>query len=168
MNKTQTRDKSMNIQSVADLEKISQEYSTKLYYPDTTKVIIGMASCGIAAGGKKAFEKAIQDFPEGNGIQISQTGCLGFCEAEPLVEIAATGRPRVVYKNITEDKIVDVIHSYLENDFKKTKWILGQVRDPRSVMEDQLENPLSKVEPIEKIPFEGRPARYLPVTPVFS
>lgn len=153
MNKTQTRDKSMNIQSVADLEKISQEYSTKLYYPDTTKVIIGMASCGIAAGGKKAFEKAIQDFPEGNGIQISQTGCLGFCEAEPLVEIAATGRPRVIYQNITEDKIVDVIHSYLENDFKKTKWILGQVRDPRSVMEDQLENPLKEIEPLEKIPF---------------
>jgi NADH:ubiquinone oxidoreductase subunit F (NADH-binding)/(2Fe-2S) ferredoxin len=153
MNKTQTRDKSMNIQSVADLEKISQEYSTKLYYPDSTKVIIGMASCGIAAGGKKAFEKAIQDFPEGNGIQISQTGCLGFCEAEPLVEIAATGRPRVIYQNITEDKIVDVIHSYLENDFKKTKWILGQVRDPRSVMEDQLENPLKEIEPLEKIPF---------------
>jgi len=77
MNKTQIRDKSMNIQSVADLEKIRQKYSTRLYCPDTTKVIIGMASCGIAAGGKKAFEKAIQDFPEGNGIQISQTGCLG-------------------------------------------------------------------------------------------
>ena len=143
----------MNIQSVANLEKIRQKYSTKLYCPDTTKVIIGMASCGIAAGGKKAFEKAIQDFPEGNGIQISQTGCLGFCEAEPLVEIAAIGRPRVIYQNITEDKIVDVIHSYLENDFKKTKWILGQVRDPRSVMEDQLENPLKEIEPLEKIPF---------------
>jgi len=141
------------IQSTTDLEKISREYSQKLYYPDTTKVIVGMASCGIAAGGKAALEKAIQDFPQGNGISISQTGCLGFCEVEPLVEIAATGRPRVLYQKITEDKISDIIHSYLENDFKKTKWILGQVRDPRSVMEEHIENPLKDTAPLEKIPF---------------
>ena len=143
----------MKIQSTKDLEKISQEYSRKLYYPDTVKVLVGMASCGIAAGGKAAFEKATQEFPEGNGIRISQTGCLGFCEAEPLVEIAATGKPRVIYQNITEDKITDVIHSYLSNDFSKTKWILGQVRDPRSLMENHIENPLKGIEPLEKIPF---------------
>ena len=143
----------MKIESTADLEKIRQEYSNKLYYPDSTKVLFGMASCGIAAGAKAAFEKAMQVFPQGNGIQVSQTGCLGFCEAEPLIEIVQTGKPRVIYQNITEEKIVDVIHSYLENDFKKTKWILGQVRDPRSLMEDQVENPIREVDPIEKIPF---------------
>jgi NADH:ubiquinone oxidoreductase subunit F (NADH-binding)/(2Fe-2S) ferredoxin len=143
----------MKIESTADLEKIRQEYSNKLYYPDNTKVLFGMASCGIAAGAKAAFEKAMQEFPQGNGIQISQTGCLGFCEAEPLIEIAQTGKPRVLYQNITEEKIADVIHSYLENDFKKKKWILGQIRDPRSLMEDQVENPIRDVDPIEKIPF---------------
>jgi len=80
----------MKIQSTEELEKIRQEYSTRLYYPDTTKVLVGMASCGIAAGGKAAFEKAIQEFPDGNGVQIRQTGCIGFCEVEPLVEIAET------------------------------------------------------------------------------
>jgi NADH:ubiquinone oxidoreductase subunit F (NADH-binding)/(2Fe-2S) ferredoxin/Pyruvate/2-oxoacid:ferredoxin oxidoreductase delta subunit len=143
----------MKIESTADLENIRQEYSNKLYYPDGTKVLFGMASCGIAAGAKAAFEKAQQNFPQGNGIQISQTGCLGFCEAEPLIEIVQTGKPRVIYQNITEEKIVEVIHSYLENDFKKTKWILGQVRDPRSLMEDQVKNPIRDVDPIEKIPF---------------
>jgi NADH:ubiquinone oxidoreductase subunit F (NADH-binding)/(2Fe-2S) ferredoxin/Pyruvate/2-oxoacid:ferredoxin oxidoreductase delta subunit len=143
----------MKIESTADLENIRQEYSNKLYYPDGTKVLFGMASCGIAAGAKAAFEKAQQNFPQGNGIQISQTGCLGFCEAEPLIEIVQTGKPRVIYQNITEEKIVEVIHSYLENDFKKTKWILGQVRDPRNLMEDQVKNPIREIDPIEKIPF---------------
>jgi NADH:ubiquinone oxidoreductase subunit F (NADH-binding)/(2Fe-2S) ferredoxin len=143
----------MKIESTADLDNIRQEYSNKLYYPDGTKVLFGMASCGIAAGAKAAFEKAQQNFPQGNGIQISQTGCLGFCEAEPLIEIVQTGKPRVIYQNITDEKIVEVIHSYLENDFKKTKWILGQVRDPRNLMEDQVENPVRAVDPIEKIPF---------------
>jgi len=143
----------MKIQSVADLEKISQAYSNQLYYPDTTKVIIGMASCGIAAGGKAAFEKAIQEFPEGNGIKIAQTGCLGFCEKEPLVEIAEKGKPRLIYNNITEDRIADVVNGYLENDFKKTKWILGQLRDPRSLLETNIKNPLDAVDPLEGIPF---------------
>jgi len=143
----------MKIESTADLDNIRQEYSNRLYYPDGTKVLFGMASCGIAAGAKAAFEKAQQNFPQGNGIQISQTGCLGFCEAEPLIEIVQTGKPRVIYQNITDEKIVEVIHSYLENDFKKTKWILGQVRDPRNLMEDQVENPVRAVDPIEKIPF---------------
>ena len=40
----------MKIQSKADLEKINTDYSSRLYYPDTTKVLVGMASCGIAAG----------------------------------------------------------------------------------------------------------------------
>ena len=143
----------MKIQSTTGLEKISQEYSQKLYYPDMTKVLVGMASCGIAAGGKAAFEKALQEFPAGNGITIGQTGCLGFCEAEPLVEIVQAGKPRLLYQKITADKIVEVIHSYLENDFNKTKWILGQVRNPRSVLEDHLENPQSKVAPLAKIAF---------------
>jgi NADH:ubiquinone oxidoreductase subunit F (NADH-binding)/(2Fe-2S) ferredoxin/Pyruvate/2-oxoacid:ferredoxin oxidoreductase delta subunit len=143
----------MKIQSTADLKKISQAYSNQLYYPDTTKVIIGMASCGIAAGGMAAFEKAIQEFPEGNGIKIAQTGCLGFCEKEPLVEIAGKGKPRVIYSNITEDRISDVVNGYLENDFRKTKRILGQFRDPRSILETDINNPLDAVDPLEGIPF---------------
>ena len=143
----------MKIQSIADLEKISQAYSNQLYYPDTTKVIIGMASCGIAAGGMAAFEKAIQEFPEGNGVKIAQTGCLGFCEKEPLVEIAGKGKPRVMYSNITEDRISDVVNGYLENDFRKTKRILGQFRDPRSILETDINNPLDAVDPLEGIPF---------------
>ncbi len=143
----------MKIQSIADLEKISRAYSNQLYYPDTTKVIIGMASCGIAAGGMAAFEKAVQEFPEGNGIKIAQTGCLGFCEKEPLVEIAAKGKPRVIYNNITEDRIADVVNGYLENDFRKTKRILGQFRDPRSILETNINNPLDAVDPLEGIPF---------------
>jgi len=142
----------MKIQSVKDLEKIQQEYSKKLYYPDGIKVNIGMASCGIAAGAKASLEKAVQEFPQGNGTQLCQTGCIGFCEEEPLVEIFAPGRPRVIYKHITEDKILDAIRGYAQGNFNE-KWILGQMRDPRSLLEDNIENPLSEVKPLEGVPF---------------
>ena len=142
----------MKIQSVKDLEQIRQECSRKLYYPEGVKVNIGMASCGIAAGAKVSYDKAVQEFPGTNGINISQTGCIGFCEVEPLVEILGPGKPRVMYKNITEDKIIEAIQDYKENKFNK-KWILGQMRDPRSLLEDDIENPVADIAPLEGIPF---------------
>jgi NADH:ubiquinone oxidoreductase subunit F (NADH-binding)/Pyruvate/2-oxoacid:ferredoxin oxidoreductase delta subunit/(2Fe-2S) ferredoxin len=142
----------MKIQSGKDLETIQQDYSKQLYYPDGIKVNIGMASCGIAAGAKASLEKAVQELPQGNGTQICQTGCIGFCEEEPLVEIFAAGRPRVIYKHITADKICDAIHGYAHEEYNK-KWILGQMRDPRSLLEGTSENPLSEVTPLEEIPF---------------
>ena len=142
----------MKIRSIQDLEKISKEHRKKLYYPDVTRVNIGMASCGIAAGAKISFEKAVTEFHGDNGIEICQTGCLGFCEEEPLIEILATGKPRVIYRNITEEKIADAIRGYMEKDFNK-KWVLGQMRNPLCLLEDHIDNPMEGIEKIEEIPF---------------
>ena len=142
----------MKIQSVLDLEKAGQAYKSKIYTPDTIKVNIGMASCGIAAGADAAYEKLLNEFAENNGISVCKTGCIGFCEAEPLVEIYGTGKPRVLYKNMTADKIIDAVSGYMAGEFNK-KWILGQMKDPRSLMEDDMDNPMDVIEPIEGIPF---------------
>ncbi|MBW2192880.1 MAG: 4Fe-4S binding protein [Deltaproteobacteria bacterium] len=142
----------MKIASTKDLESIRKEHSKKIYYPEAVKVNIGMASCGIAAGARTALEKAIQEYPGDNGIHIGQTGCIGFCEEEPLVEILGTGKPRVMYKKVTEDKILDVLGDYIEGNFNK-KWVLGQMRDPRSLLEDDILNPVADVPLLDGIPF---------------
>ena len=142
----------MKIQSIEDLEKITTTYNNKIYSPPGIKVNVGMASCGIAAGAGAAYEKALEAHPRGNGIEICRTGCLGFCEEEPLVEIVEEGKPRVVYRHMTQDKILDAIQGYRQGEFHK-KWVLGQMRDPRSLLEDHLDNPLSGVEPLEGIPI---------------
>ena len=143
----------MKIQSLEDLKTISQEARGSIYHPDAIKVNIGMASCGIAAGARASFDKAAASFAGDKGIAICQTGCIGFCEQEPLVEILADGKPRVIYKNITEDKIVDAINDYRQGLFEKKKWILGQMRKPLGIMENGAENPAAKVSPQEGIPF---------------
>ena len=142
----------MKIESAKDLEVISENYSKKLYYPEGVKVNVGIASCGIAAGAQASIEKAAKEFPGNNGVSINQTGCIGFCELEPLVEIFEKGKPRLLYKNITEDKVLDMIQDYREGNFNK-KWILGQMRDPRSFLEDGIQNPMAGVTPLEEIPF---------------
>jgi len=144
----------MKIQSVQDLEKITKEYTKKLYAPDSIKVNIGMASCGIAAGAMDSFETAQNEFADDKNIQICQTGCIGFCEEEPLVEIFSHNKPRIMYRCLTKDKIVDVIKQYAENDFETSKkLILGQLKDPRSILEDDVSNPVEKIEPAEGIPY---------------
>ena len=142
----------MKIMSVKDLENIRQEHSKRLYWPDAVKVNIGMASCGIAAGAQASYEMAKEVFPAGTGVQICQTGCIGFCEEEPLVEILGYGKPRVMYKHITEKKIADAIKGYMEGDFNK-KWILGQMQDPRNVLEDDIDNALAGMAPVDGIPY---------------
>ncbi len=142
----------MKIESIKTLEAIRQDYRQKLYFPEAVKVNIGMASCGIAAGARASMEAAMKEFSGKNGVSINQTGCLGYCELEPLVEILAAGKPRIMYKNITEDKILETIQDYTEGNFNK-KWILGQIRDPRSLLEEDIKNPVADVPALEKIPF---------------
>jgi NADH:ubiquinone oxidoreductase subunit F (NADH-binding)/(2Fe-2S) ferredoxin len=143
----------MKIQSLEDLKTVSQQARESIYHPDTIKVNIGMASCGIAAGARASFDKAAKTFADDDSISICQTGCIGFCEQEPLIEIVADGKPRVIYKNITADRIVDAIEDYRQGSFEKKKWILGQMRKPLGVMEDSSDDPAAKVSPHEGIPF---------------
>jgi NADH:ubiquinone oxidoreductase subunit F (NADH-binding)/(2Fe-2S) ferredoxin len=111
-----------------------------------------MASCGIAAGARAAFDAALEKYPGNNGVDITRTGCIGFCEMEPLVEILQSGGPRIVYKKISASKIEDVIEGYRNNDFD-LKLILGQMKDPRSLLENDIDNPLDSLAPIDGIPI---------------
>jgi NADH:ubiquinone oxidoreductase subunit F (NADH-binding)/(2Fe-2S) ferredoxin len=142
----------MKIRSIKDLEALSQGSSKSLYHPDGIKVNIGMAMCGISAGATASLERATEAFSQDNGIEICRTGCLGLCEEEPLVEIFGDGRPRVVYRQMTPDKIVAAVQGYIRGDFNQ-EWILGQMRDPRNLLEKHIENPLAGVKPLEGIPF---------------
>lgn len=142
----------MKIQSVKDLENIKQDYRAKLFHPEGIKVNVGMAMCGIANGAQASFQKAMEAFPGDNGVSIHQTGCIGLCELEPLVEIFQDGKPRVVYKHMTADKIVDAIQGYSASDFNQ-EWILGQMRDPRSLLDDDIRNPIADVTPLVGVPI---------------
>ncbi len=142
----------MKIQQISDMDEIGRKQRDILYTPELVTVNTGMASCGIAAGADKTFTRAVAEFGEDEHIQIRKTGCLGFCELEPLVEIYKKNGPRIVYQNATEDKITDIINGYMEGRFDK-KQVLGQMRDPRSLLEEDFQNPLEGVDPVPGIPF---------------
>jgi len=142
----------MKIQQITDINEIGRRQMTTLYAPEVITINTGMASCGIAAGADKTFARATAEFGDDNSFQIRRTGCLGFCEMEPLVEIYRKNGPRILYKKATQDKITDIIEGYKAGQFDK-KLVLGQMRDPRSLLEDDFPNPLEGVEPVPEIPF---------------
>jgi NADH:ubiquinone oxidoreductase subunit F (NADH-binding)/(2Fe-2S) ferredoxin/Pyruvate/2-oxoacid:ferredoxin oxidoreductase delta subunit len=147
----------MRITSKDDLQKIRTKVQSSLYVPTTLKMNIGMASCGIAAGAKEVYDKAREIFDQQN-VLVARTGCLGLCEEEPLVDIQAPGKPRIVYRRVSQDNIAELLEAHQKAEYLE-KHVLGQMKDPRSILEDDIENPLSGIfstngiPTLEEIPF---------------
>jgi NADH:ubiquinone oxidoreductase subunit F (NADH-binding)/(2Fe-2S) ferredoxin len=80
------------------------------------KIVVGSASCGISAGARAVEEAAIASVKELNiDAAVSRTGCVGFCQREPLVDIVVSGMPKVSYGNMTASKIKKLLESYAKD-----------------------------------------------------
>ena len=72
----------------------------------SARIVIGMGTCGIAAGAKDAFDAFLDELSSHDikDTRITQTGCMGLCFSEPTVEVEVPGMPRVIYGNV-DDKV---------------------------------------------------------------
>ncbi len=81
------------------------------------KVVVGMATCGIAAGARPVM-RAVLDEVEKRGltnVKVGQTGCIGICKYEPIVEVMMPGKEKVTYIYVTPDKARQIVSSHLVN-----------------------------------------------------
>ena len=80
------------------------------------QVKVAMATCGIASGAKQVMDFFIEEFDKRN-IQavVTQTGCMGYCFAEPTVEITLPGKEPVVFGYVDTKKADDIIEKYVKN-----------------------------------------------------
>lgn len=79
------------------------------------RVIIGMATCGIAAGARPvltAFSNLVQEKKLQN-VMVTQTGCVGLCQFEPIVEVLEPGKDKVTYVKMTAEKAAEVVEQHL-------------------------------------------------------
>ena len=82
-----------------------------------TRIVVGMATCGIAAGARpvlNAFVEAISAAGLSDSITVTQTGCIGICQYEPVVEIYEEGKEKVTYVKMTADKAKEVVEKHLK------------------------------------------------------
>lgn len=82
---------------------------------NSIRVVVGMATCGIAAGARPvltALSDAVQEKNLSN-VMVIQTGCVGLCQYEPIVEVIEPGKEKVTYVKMTAEKAKDVIEQHL-------------------------------------------------------
>ena len=93
-----------------------------------TLVIVGMGTCGIAAGAEDT-KNAIVDELQKRGIDatVTSVGCIGMCSKEPLVDIQQAGCPRVTYCNVHPDMVPRLVEEHLIKGSVVREWVMGRV-----------------------------------------
>lgn len=106
------------IKSLEDLKRAREEAlnkKTAKATSGTAQIIVGMGTCGIAAGARDAM-KSILDTIESdsiNGIIVSQTGCIGLCEKEPIVQVIIGEEPKVTYGKVTPEIAREIVREHV-------------------------------------------------------
>lgn len=111
----------MKVKSLADLKKIKADVHDKIKLREQSEnadhlvqVKVAMATCGIASGAKEIMSYIIDelDFQGIDGI-VTQTGCMGYCYAEPTIEVIIPGKDPVVYGFVSKAKAKEIIETYV-------------------------------------------------------
>ncbi|NMA07630.1 MAG: (2Fe-2S) ferredoxin domain-containing protein [Clostridiales bacterium] len=94
---------------------------------DAVKVLVGMATCGIAAGARpilNAFTEEIEKRHLKN-VAVSQTGCIGICQYEPIVEVYVGKEEKVTYVKMTAEKVARIVNDHIVNGNVVTEYTIG-------------------------------------------
>lgn len=80
------------------------------------RIILGMGTCGIAAGARDILQVVLQEITARNiDVTVTQTGCIGMCEKEPLMDVQLPGKDRITYGNVTKEDVERVIVEHVIN-----------------------------------------------------
>ena len=108
------------MKSLAELAAIREKMKDKIVLREGTndiRIVVGMATCGIAAGARpvlNAFVEGVSREGLGDQVTVSQTGCIGICQYEPVVEIHQPGKEKVTYVKMTAEKAEKVLAEHIK------------------------------------------------------
>lgn len=111
----------MKVKSLADLKKIKAEVQEKIKLREQSEhadrmaqIKVAMATCGIASGAKEIMNFLIEELDyQGVDAIVTQTGCMGYCYAEPTIEVKLPGKDPVVYGFVTKEKAKEIIENHV-------------------------------------------------------
>ena len=109
------------MKSLAELQAIKEKMRDKVVLREgvnSVRVVVGMATCGIAAGARPVLNALVEGVNEEGlteKVTVSQTGCIGICQLEPIVEVFEPGKEKITYVKMTPEKAARVIEEHLKN-----------------------------------------------------
>ncbi len=110
-------------------EKMAGQIGLRSEGDSQTRVVVGMATCGIASGARPvltAISNAIQEKNLTETISVTQTGCIGLCQYEPIVEVMAPGQEKVTYVKMNPEKALEVVEQHLIRGQVVAKYTLNE------------------------------------------
>ncbi len=119
------------MKSLADLKAIRDRMQQQMNLRDTEgdhiRVVVGMATCGIAAGARPVLTAFLEEIEkrELKNVAVTQTGCIGVCRLEPIVEVYVPGQEKVTYVKMTPDKVPTVVSEHLVNGRVVSDYTIG-------------------------------------------
>ena len=93
---------------------------------DKTRVVVGMATCGIASGARPVLNFLVNEVQARHldNVVVTQTGCIGLCQYEPIVEVFEPGREKITYVKMNQDKALEVLEEHLIKGNVVEKYLL--------------------------------------------
>ncbi len=95
------------------------------------RVVVGMATCGIAAGARPVLNAFVDEIAKRDvkGVSVQQTGWIGMCQYEPIVEVTEPGKEKVTYVKMTPEKAVRVVNDHIVNGNPVAEFTVGAIKD---------------------------------------
>ena len=108
-------------------EKMKAQMSNRKEDGDNIRVVVGMATCGIAAGARPVLTEFVRQVREGglDNVTVTQTGCIGVCRLEPIVEVFVPGQEKVTYVKMTPEKVGEIVEQHLKQGQVVEQYTIG-------------------------------------------
>jgi len=122
------------MKTLAELAAIREKMKDKVALREglgDKRVVVGMATCGIAAGARpvlNAFVSAINEAGLAGSVTVTQTGCIGICQYEPVVEVYEKGKEKVTYVKMTPAKVQRIIDEHIKNGNIVKEFTIGEAK----------------------------------------
>ena len=119
------------MKSLAELAAIREKMQSKVVIREgaaNTRVVVGMATCGIAAGARPVLNAFVDGVNKNNlseKVTVTQTGCIGICQYEPVVEVFEEGKEKVTYVKLTAEKAEEIVKEHLVGGKIVEKYTIG-------------------------------------------
>ena len=120
------------MKSIAELQAIRDKAREKIAMREGshegTRIVVGMATCGIAAGARPVLNTFVEEVANAglsSTVAVTQTGCIGICQYEPVVEVYADGQEKVTYVKMTAEKAAEVVEKHIKGGKVVTEYTIG-------------------------------------------
>lgn len=125
------------MKSLAELEAIRQKtlenIAMRKEVHDSARVVVGMATCGIAAGARPVMLAFVEEINKRklDHVTVSQTGCVGMCRLEPMVDVYMPGQEKVTYVKLTSDMVPRIVAEHIVNGRPVLEYTIGAAEEKK-------------------------------------